>query len=766
MILEISRYSVKIGEVNLTQDVPVDQLSNSEIIIGRSDQAAVVLTDRMVSREHALLKVENFKWKVVAKDGSISVNGAGVNETELQNGDSISVGPFSLTVRIEEAYIKALQGEEEELSEVNTDLKIDVIEDETVTKMSGDDELGIPDDDPAETPTEEEVNQDDLGTDIQVLDVDDTEAGSVDEGADFPENDEFGDNAEFGNDEFGDNQEFSEDNNAYGEGEYSEGEYEEGEYSEGEYGEEDYGGDYNDDYAMAESDDDGTKVLSGFADFYLEILGEHAPYDRYNIDKQKITIGRHSEKCDIVLNDPEVSSVHASISKIGSEIELEDMQSGNGTLLNGERINKKFIQNGDEFVIGGTSFTLKIKSSFLKEQVNTLMPVEENQEIEVEEIIEVSEDDENFDDYGEEEDEEIHDPSLVGKVKRMWNDPEEKKKLLIGGVIAFGALMFWPTGPKKIKKPKKKVAKVDEKNKQDPKKLQRIQEIQKIAEELVRNKKYDQALRELEQILALDKDNNEALLLKSYINKTLKEIAIKEQELRREEEKRLLREKVKKLVEQAKEAVKERNVSKSEGLFQKIAELDPDNFDLPLMKNDLNAWKQEQERKAVEAAQKKAERERQVKALDPGKKFYLRKEWYKATLKLESFLELKGIDDDLIQSGTKMLRESRDNLARMVTPLIGKARSLKEGQDLKGAYEVYNEILELDPTHRESLNEMNRIRDVLYTRSKKVYREAIVSESLSLFDEAKEKFQEVQQISPSDGKYYRMATDKLKEYID
>ena len=462
MILEISRYSVKIGEVNLTQDVPVDQLSNSEIIIGRSDQAAVVLSDRMVSREHALLKVENFKWKVVAKDGSITVNGAGVNEAELQNGDSIAVGPFSLTVRIDEAYIKALQGEEE-FSEVNTDLKIDIVEDETVTKMSGDDELGIPDDDPAETPpVEDEVNQDDLGTDIQVLDVDETEADSGEGEEEFSDNDEFGNNAEFGNDEFGDNQEFSEDNNEYGEGKYSEGEYGEGEYSEGEYGEEDYGGEYNDDYAMAESDNDGTKVLSGFADFYLEILGEHAPYDRYNIDKQRLTIGRHSEKCDIVLNDPEVSSVHASISKIGSEIELEDMQSGNGTLLNGERINKKFIQNGDEFVIGGTSFTLKIKSSFLKEQVNTLMPVEENQEIEVEEIIEVSDDDENFDDFGEDEEEEIHDPSLVGKVKRMCNDPEEKKKLLAVGVVFFGAIMCWPSGPKEIKKPKKKVVLLSE----------------------------------------------------------------------------------------------------------------------------------------------------------------------------------------------------------------------------------------------------------------------------------------------------------------
>ena len=94
MILEISRYSVKVGEFNLAQDAPIDQISNSEIIIGRSPHSAIVLSDRMVSREHAILKVENFKWRLISKDGQVAVNGSFVNETELQNGDSLTIGPF------------------------------------------------------------------------------------------------------------------------------------------------------------------------------------------------------------------------------------------------------------------------------------------------------------------------------------------------------------------------------------------------------------------------------------------------------------------------------------------------------------------------------------------------------------------------------------------------------------------------------------------------------------------------------------------------
>ena len=61
---------------------------------------------------------------------------------------------------------------------------------------------------------------------------------------------------------------------------------------------------------------------------------------------------------------------------------------------------------------------------------------------------------------------------------------------------------------------------------------------------------------------------------------------------------------------------------------------------------------------------------------------------------------------------------------------------------------------------------MNAIREKLTIRSRKIYREALISESLSLFNDAKEKFQEVQQIAPSDSDYYKKATAKLKDYLD
>jgi tetratricopeptide (TPR) repeat protein len=155
-----------------------------------------------------------------------------------------------------------------------------------------------------------------------------------------------------------------------------------------------------------------------------------------------------------------------------------------------------------------------------------------------------------------------------------------------------------------------------------------------------------------------------------------------------------------------------------------------------------------------------------VDSLSPGKTFYLKKEWYRAILKLDEFLRIKGMDEDLVKEASEMLSDAKNQLSSELGPLLGKARSLKEGQDFKSAYEAFLEILKIEPTNPEALNEVDDIKSQLDGRSKRIYREAIIAESLSLFADAKEKFQEVQQISPTDSEYYKKATEKLKNYLE
>ena len=146
----------------------------------------------------------------------------------------------------------------------------------------------------------------------------------------------------------------------------------------------------------------------------------------------------------------------------------------------------------------------------------------------------------------------------------------------------------------------------------------------------------------------------------------------------------------------------------------------------------MDDWTKEQQIIALEIAQKKRDREDRVEKLKPGKNLFLQKEWFRAAGKLDEFLKVKDMDEDLTKEASGMLKIAREEISNAVMPLQGKAKSLMEGQDLKGAYEVYQQILKIEPSNGDALNSVGEIREILNNKARKIYREAIISESLSL----------------------------------
>jgi len=788
--LSVLRDNKLIEEADLTPEIQGIGDASVSLFIGRSDDCHVCLEDQQVSREHAKITYKDGSWKIgqVSDYGGLIVNGVPVEEKDLNNGDVITVGPYILNVFGIGAIIPGMEAKSEpEIPESDSSdedgtevMDNPVDEGETATEAL-DENVEIDTESATETETESIADDDPFG--------DGGEEGSGD-----GEVDEFAAGGEAADDLFeSDGEEESPD---FTSSDFEQEDSEGGEEEFGYDGEE--GGDMfdegSDDYAVDTVDDESTKVFQTFARFELELFGESAPFDKFVIDKPETIIGRDPEKCDIVLNDPEVSAKHAVIRKNNITCVLEDLNSGNGTLLNGSRINKSNLTNNDEFIIGETTFTVHIISDLLQEEESRLMPVEEGQEIEVQEIVEVGED---FNDADLPEGDVVIEGESFGDAagaetsgskslfsKEALKDPEKRKKLLYGAVGLMALWVLLEEEPKPPVKPKagekkerglkgkedpkaaKKTGDPRLKKKFKPQELEFLDSTYQIAKEYFDQGKYREAMDELEKIFTMTPEYKQSKTLYDLAKQGLAKIEEMERKKQVEIERKKRMEKVKKLVVRAKEATKEKKVEAAQAFFAQILELDPENFDVPQLKIELDAWVKEQERKAIEEAQKKAERKRMVDQLGPGKNFYLKKEWHNAMLKLEEFLRLQGMDEDLVKEASEMLDKSKKELASVINPLLGKARSLSEGQDLKGAYEVYSEILKSDPTHVEALNEMNDIRDKLTIRSRKIYREAIISESLSLFNDAKEKFQEVQQISPSDSEYYQKATEKLKDYLD
>jgi len=74
--------------------------------------------------------------------------------------------------------------------------------------------------------------------------------------------------------------------------------------------------------------------------------------------KDGLVFGRISG-CDVVVNDTKASRRHARLIVESGVVEIEDMDSSNGTLLNGKPVERRMMRDGDQVGIGKTVITYR-----------------------------------------------------------------------------------------------------------------------------------------------------------------------------------------------------------------------------------------------------------------------------------------------------------------------------------------------------------------------------------------------------------------------
>jgi hypothetical protein len=73
----------------------------------------------------------------------------------------------------------------------------------------------------------------------------------------------------------------------------------------------------------------------------------------HELDQQLLTLGR-SRDCDIPIDDPSVSRRHAELHRDSDGFTLVDLGSTNGTQVNGHKVDRTMLQNGDRITLGQT----------------------------------------------------------------------------------------------------------------------------------------------------------------------------------------------------------------------------------------------------------------------------------------------------------------------------------------------------------------------------------------------------------------------------
>ena len=339
-----------------------------------------------------------------------------------------------------------------------------------------------------------------------------------------------------------------------------------------------------------DNDNSRTQHFSSFAKYELEILGEHAPYDRYIVEDEEVFIGRDSKSCQIVLTDKEVSSIHTVIRKKAGVCEIEDLKSANGTILNGKRINKSLLSHNDEFIIGTTTFTLKIISDLLNQEEGRLMPVEKNQHHEIKEEVDLgidfSDKEGQLQDISLGTQEESTGGDAGGRggrgkesfIKQAIRDPSKRRILMYGSVALFLIYILSNEDPnpkknenaaksqeqksnllkeakEKEKKEAEEVVKEEKKSQEkelSPEKRELLESTYLLAKNFFNQGKYSEAIFELEKIFFQVPDYKNSKQLHQISKQGLARLEELEKKRQEEIDNKLRMKKVKELITKGK----------------------------------------------------------------------------------------------------------------------------------------------------------------------------------------------------------------------
>lgn len=103
------------------------------------------------------------------------------------------------------------------------------------------------------------------------------------------------------------------------------------------------------------------RVVRSHSEVSIRVLTGEQAGKRFGLDQGQSILGR-SHDVDIRMDAPDVSRRHLRITREGQTIRIVDLNSTNGTRVNGEAVSSATLRNGDEILVGAQALRLVIES--------------------------------------------------------------------------------------------------------------------------------------------------------------------------------------------------------------------------------------------------------------------------------------------------------------------------------------------------------------------------------------------------------------------
>ena len=520
--------------------------------------------------------------------------------------------------------------------------------------------------------------------------------------------------------------------------------------------------------------DNQTQLLNSSLKAFLKITGTESGNDSILELEGNLWVAGRDPSCEIHINDNLASRKHFEIKRIGQEFFVLDLDSANGTELNGSELpahKPVKILSGDQINIQSVTLHFEVrdvdfenKFEMAKKQLATLpqQPMGYHQPP-PNMMMQLPPPDFSqggvFEESAEEE--------KTGNPLKDFDFKKHKVKVIIGLLVPILIIGLMDDGGSEKEKGKTESAS----NSQTFESLteeQRgaVKHTFNLAQQHYINQKYELCMSELKKL------HN---IIPSYENsKKIKGLCEHGAMLLRQEEDRIAREKKQQETEQiiitTVEYCQTRTTAKTtmdeaQICLQKAIELDPQHPNVVAYLEEIKQRELNKQNAAAQAAARRAQQAKGRAHLSRAKRLAQKDELANAIKVYKSFLSANypGLATEKASAKRELASVSK-KLNNKINSLLEECEALKSNNKFKDAWLTCDKASKEDPSNQRAKDLKTQTLSELRREMKSIYQDAILEESLGNVPTAKEKWQLIRKNNLEFDDFYKKATRKLKKY--
>ena len=485
-------------------------------------------------------------------------------------------------------------------------------------------------------------------------------------------------------------------------------------------------------------------------------------------DNDKWILGR-DPSCDICVEDRNISREHFQITREEQEFFITDLDSSNGTALNGEFIEP---HKPYPFKSGATVSILEIEIFFdiidpsIKKESMHLPVVQENPltpssqqplpALSVPASPNV-----------------IMGETMISPIPSGSGPKRNKKRLIILGSLAFlalGGAFYFTYYQDNKESSEKETAEADVNNpfqQLDSAKQEQVKDLYNLAKQLYQMQKYElcvEKLNTLESLVPFYEQSSELIqACQNGADNLRAQIEIERRNKEKEKISALISSNIKECTEKFSSF---ESVGDVQQCLAPAIENDPENFEVTelISKMEIKLLEKEKQQTQKKALKKNIQKSQSL--YNKAKQLKTDGQILKAISAYKSFLKRKNPSavDETVETAQQELQDMETELDNKLTTAMTSCENFINSKKYKSAHQACQTALTVIPNHPPALQYIQTAQKELNKQLKVLYEESVLNESLGQIEIAKKIWKEILEKDIPNGEYYNKARSKLDKY--